>query len=427
MEVRRRKIKTSRLMILVGAIVIVLFAIFLLFKAIVPDTYSVYRNISSENKLANETKIESEIKVGETLFTAYYYPVFEEESFNQEIMAYLDEIKKTPINEVDDVHLLDYQSSLVNDQFINVQFTFTALDEEGKELSKSEQIFNYDKKEMKKVEVKDLFRLNYLKQLQASAKNQLGQEVEATTDTLTRFIMEEKGVRFFLPDNQSFVFEYEANKRYVKVVNPTIPSLAPSEVIQPIERVIDPSKPMVAFTFDDGPTPGLTENLVDEFARYDGVATFFQLGSRIEMYPDTTKYVYENGGEIGNHSYDHPSLGVDDVALIEQQVFDTQDIVFKLLGDEIKLLRPTFGAISPTLTATIDMPMILWTIDTLDWKSRDMNSIINIIEPQITDGSIILMHDLYGSTVDAVKYLLPILSSRGYQFVTMSELLEYRP
>lgn len=424
---KTRKINFARLGIVLVAFLIIVFALFQLFKGLMPQRYAAYRSVDKANKLANETKIVNEINEGEMAFSSMNYPLFENEELNKEIKVIVDDFKKEPIDDTkEEIHFLDYQSALIGEQYVSLHFTYQILDTEENVLKNTHKTLNYDLSENKVMELKEMLRIDYLDQLQKEAKKQINVNLEANEESFGSFTLEEAGIRFYTSDfSQSFLFNYQDNIRYIQLVNPKIPSLAPADAKKQPKRTLDPNKPMVAFTFDDGPNPGLTEKIVDLFDQYDGRATFFQVGSRIEQYPETTKYIYEHGSELGNHSYSHKSLATDDVELIKQQVYDTQDIVFKLLGHEIATVRPTFGAISPTLESTIHQPLIIWTIDSLDWKSRNMTNIVSEVEPRVRDGSIILMHDLYDSTYEAVQYLLPILSERGYQFVTMSEYLEY--
>lgn len=424
---KKRKLNYARLAIVLVAFLIIVFALFQLFRGLLPNKYAAYRNVEKSNKLADETEIVNEINEGDMAFSSINYPMFENETLNEEIKKIVAEFKKEPIDDTkEEIHFLDYQSNMIGEQYISVHFTYQILDKEEVVIKSNHKTLNFDLTENKVMSLKDILRIDYLDQLQKEAKKQLNVDLEATAENFEAFILEETGIRFYMSDfTESFLFNYQDNIRYLKLDNALIPTLAPENVVKQPKRKLDPNKPMIAFTFDDGPNPGLTEKIVDLFDQYQGRATFFQVGSRIEQYPETTRYVYEHGSEIGNHSYSHQSLATDDVEAIKQQVYDTQDIVFKLLGYEIATLRPTFGAISETLEKTIDMPMIIWTIDSLDWQSRKMTNIVSEVEPRVKDGSIILMHDLYETTYDAVAYLLPILSERGYQFVTISEYLEF--
>ena len=191
-------------------------------------------------------------------------------------------------------------------------------------------------------------------------------------------------------------------------------------------RDIDLNKPMVALTFDDGPNKNTTTPILDTLAEYNGVATFFVLGNRVSNNGILLNRMISEGSEIGNHSYNHKQLTTVSSSEVKSQINKTQDAVMKVVGTKPVVMRPTYGSYDNILKSQIKMPMILWSIDTLDWKSKDPKAIATHVLDNIEDGDIVLMHDIYSSTADAVKIIVPELISRGYQLVTVSELYELR-
>lgn len=192
-------------------------------------------------------------------------------------------------------------------------------------------------------------------------------------------------------------------------------------------RYIDPSKPMVALTFDDGPDVQVDGVLMDELEKVNGRATFFVVGQRVEKFPEDIKNTVERGHEIGNHSYDHDihlsSKGQD---YIRNEFDKTDDAIEKAAGVRPALVRLPGGNISNDVKAVVKKPLIFWSIDTEDWRSRDAEKTQNTILSQIKDGDIVLMHALYLSTAQACKTVIPELHARGYQLVTVSELIHFR-
>ena len=192
-------------------------------------------------------------------------------------------------------------------------------------------------------------------------------------------------------------------------------------------RYIDPSKPMVALTFDDGPDVQVDGVLMDELEKVNGRATFFVVGQRVEKFPEDIKNTVERGHEIGNHSYDHDihlsSKGQD---YIRNEFDKTDDAVEKAAGVRPALVRLPGGNISNEVKAVVKKPLIFWSIDTEDWRSRDAVKTQNSILSQVKDGDIVLMHALYLSTAQACKTVIPELHARGYQLVTVSELIHFR-
>ena len=190
-------------------------------------------------------------------------------------------------------------------------------------------------------------------------------------------------------------------------------------------RTIDPNKPMIALTFDDGPAVGTTR-ILDALEANGQAATFFVVGSNARIYQETIARADELGCEIGNHTYNHPNLTRCTVSEIQSEINSTNDYIRSATGHNATVMRPPYGANNETVRQTVGLPLILWSIDTRDWETRNTQSTINNVLNNVRDGDIILMHDIHASTVDAAVYLIPELVSRGYQLVTVSELAEYR-
>ncbi len=192
-----------------------------------------------------------------------------------------------------------------------------------------------------------------------------------------------------------------------------------------IKRVIDPDQPMVALTFDDGPGK-YTPALLDCLEKNNGAATFFVLGQLANTYPDVIKKASEIGCEVANHTWDHlnaTSAGAEKTA---ESVRRTSDAVRELIGKGTALYRPCYGAYNKDVLSAVNLPAIMWSIDTLDWKTKDADATYNAVTTKVYDGAIILMHDIHEATVNAALRIIPKLTEEGYQLVTVSELLEYR-
>lgn len=186
------------------------------------------------------------------------------------------------------------------------------------------------------------------------------------------------------------------------------------------KQMIDPDQPMVALTFDDGPGKR-TNEVLDVLERYDAHATFFMLGQNVSRYKDEVKRMKEIGCELGNHSYDHTSLASLDASGVKKQISETNREIKKITGSAATVMRPPYGAINDTVKDNVGMPMILWNIDTLDWKTRDAKKTIQA-GMKAEDGDVILVHDIHSETVDAVIKLIPKLEQAGFQLVTISEM-----
>ena len=190
-------------------------------------------------------------------------------------------------------------------------------------------------------------------------------------------------------------------------------------------RKIDKNKKMVALTYDDGPsiyTPRILKTLKEN----NSVATFFVVGNRVPMYSDTVKKAYDMGCEIGNHTYEHKSLPNLSETEVKRQISKTNKEVKKAIGEKPVIMRPTGGATNTNIKKWVGMPSIIWSVDRLDWKTRNADSTRRAVLNRVKDGDIVLMHDLYSATATASETIIPELVRRGYQLVTVSELAECR-
>lgn len=187
-------------------------------------------------------------------------------------------------------------------------------------------------------------------------------------------------------------------------------------------RYIDPSRPMVALTYDDGPQASVGNRIMDCLAQYGGKATFFMVGERVPSYATEVRRMVAEGHEVANHTMNHKYLQKLGAAEIQSQVNQCNDIIQSVCGVRPTLMRLPGGNSNATVKANTHMPMIQWNIDTLDWKTRNADKTVAAVLDHVKDGDIVLMHELYSQTGDASLRIIPELVNRGYQLVTVSEL-----
>lgn len=189
-------------------------------------------------------------------------------------------------------------------------------------------------------------------------------------------------------------------------------------------RALDLSKPMVALTFDDGPAE-YDRRILTALEAAGGRGTFFLVGKNIAARRDIVRRMAEGGHEIGNHSWSHPSFSKLSEKEIRFQIQKTNEEISSAAGSPARLVRPPYGALGgqakPTLAA-MGYAASLWSIDTLDWKTRNADRTVSAVLNQVKDGDVILMHSLYAQSAEAVERMAPELVRRGYQLVTLSEL-----
>ncbi len=192
-----------------------------------------------------------------------------------------------------------------------------------------------------------------------------------------------------------------------------------------INRKIDKSKKMIALTFDDGPNYN-TSKVIDVLNKYDIKATFFVLGSRAINNKNILKKMADSGMEIGNHTYNHLLLTKYDENKIRSEIEDTSEVIYSATKKRPKLLRPSYGSVNNKIKKVANMPIIIWDIDTLDWKYHNSKRITSRVVNKVRDGDIILMHDIYSASLNALSNIIPILQDNGYEFVTIDELFYYK-
>lgn len=191
---------------------------------------------------------------------------------------------------------------------------------------------------------------------------------------------------------------------------------------------VDPTKPMVALTFDDGPS-AVTARILDSLEANGARATFYMVGNRIGSYQSTVQRMQALGCELGSHTWNHTYLTRLSQEGIHGNLNQLDSTLQTVTGTRSVTMRPPGGFINDSVQsalASYGQPAVMWSIDTLDWKTRNAQSTVNSVLNNVRDGDIILMHDLYGATADAAAVLIPELMNRGYQLVTVSELAACR-
>lgn len=201
----------------------------------------------------------------------------------------------------------------------------------------------------------------------------------------------------------------------------------PEELI-PVEHLVLPEekkteKKRIALTFDDGPHPIYTPQMLELLKEEQVPATFFLLGENVELYGDVVKEIAKEGHLIGNHTYHHvqvTSLSLEEAC---KEIQETSDLIEELTGTGTQYVRPPFGTWNEELEERLNMIPVMWSIDTKDWTTQNVDWIVRETVKHAEDHDIILMHDSYQSTVEAVKRVIEQLEAEGFEFVTVDEII----
>lgn len=179
----------------------------------------------------------------------------------------------------------------------------------------------------------------------------------------------------------------------------------------------------IALTFDDGPRKGTTDRLLDGLRERGASATFFVVGEEAAANLELVKRMKAEGHQIGNHTWSHVRLEDAPQKNAQQEIEKTEALLTELLGPGEYWLRPPYGLISQETAKLLKVPMVKWSVDPRDWESRDTAKVVQAVLKDVKSNSIILLHDIYPTSVDAALKIVDALQNEGYCFVTVEELL----
>lgn len=425
-------------------------------KTYVKENYGDLIEINKDGKDIGEPK--SKIDYDKNILVAAHYPSLGNKEIDSDIentvKSYIDTFKEEnkdydakELANMKTLHI-DYETSGYKDKVNSIKFK---IDENNKDERIKTTVYRLD--DAKKLSLNDFLIDESLPYISSQAIGQFA-SIDSTKKLMEdkdivnslkndiknyiNFMVDDKGVELVLPQiskEESVFIAMDDIEMYMKVDPKDFTELSKEEIDEKIANAerghkirpgLDPNKPMVALTYDDGPSANATAAILDKLREHNSAATFFVLGQNASIHKDLIKRMADEGHEIGNHSYSHKQLTKLSVEGLNKEVNDTQKIISDIVGYEPALLRPTYGAINDTVKNHVPMPLMLWSIDTLDWKYRNADRVTSSILNNVKDGDIVLMHDLYDSTKDASLRVIPELVNKGYQLVTLSEMYELK-
>lgn len=393
----------------------------------------------------NNEQVDTIIEEHENIIIAINTPTTGIKKLDKVVSKYTQDKYKNFVKNYQNVKILnqkselniDYTYSLVNERYISIAIYEFVNSSSLAHPINSIKTFIYDKKSKDFLSIKDIVKDD--EKLLTTIKDYLYKEYK---DCLLNNKIKLSDLKYFVLNDQSITFFFNPAtiaSSSCGIITITIPT---SELPLSIKieennkknelptynektKTIDPNKPVVALTFDDGPSK-YTKKIVDFLKENDASATFFILGNKVAIYEQTLITMIENGNEIGNHSYSHKWLTKLSEVELKNQIEKVQTITKERLNYTPKYLRPTYGGINKKLRSNTDLEIVLWNVDTMDWKIKNSDKIASRAISKVKNGDIILMHDTYERTFEAVKKIVPELKKQGYQFVTVSELKEYQ-
>ena len=275
--------------------------------------------------------------------------------------------------------------------------------------------------------------------LSEKAYPQLKKLLAPAPESFEQFVLDGNTLRFYYPPgggDQPNSFEVPLTQlrallrpRFAAALPPPPPELktwpisehAPKPDVNGLKE-----KKLIALTFDDGPHPQNTPKLLNILKKEDVRATFFVLGSMAKDSPGILQRAAAEGHQIASHTYSHKNLTKLSADKLKHEIDDTDAVIASIVGYAPSAMRPPYGSYNKTVSAAAHTPLILWSIDPWDWKYRNAEKVSKAVISKAADGDIILLHDLYASTVEAARIIIPALKAKGFTFVTVDELLALR-
>jgi len=190
-----------------------------------------------------------------------------------------------------------------------------------------------------------------------------------------------------------------------------------------ISDQLEVTQKKIAITFDDGPHPSYTEQLLDGLKERGVRATFFVTGEHASLHPDIIKRMSEEGHQIGNHTYSHMQLGSSNREAFKDELIKTNQVIKDITGEDVIYVRPPYGTWDKSLEIELNMFPVLWNVDPLDWCTSDASCIVRNTVAKVGENDIILLHDYYDTSVTAALQIIDELQKEGYIFVTVDEIL----
>ena len=399
--------------------------------------------------------------------TDYYdlkidYPEFDNKKIKEKVMAYIDKQKKAFINDVnasmniETIGKYDFNLSVTSSErnditYVNmITYSYTG----GAHYIRDDYSIYWDNSSKTFIDLKYFFideegfkeitKLAYYYVINLGKKENknfdelwVKRGTDPTIDNYRHFKFTDNGLEIMFPPYQvsswadgqiNIIIPYEEINQYLK--EQYRDNTKDKTVVKELPEVRDLSqfkdKKLIAFTFDDGPSTKNTNLLLDNLDKYNARVTFFVLGSRIDNNKEVLKKAYLQGNDIGSHTYNHRNLNLlSDIEIIAE-IKKTNDKIKEIIGIDTNLIRPPYGNLTNHRKELVKMNVILWDVDPLDWKYKNKKRVAKEIIEHAHDGAIILLHDIYKSSVEGALLAMDELDKQGYAFVTITEMAQLK-
>ena len=373
------------------------------------------------------------------------YPKTSSKVFNQSVKdtihktrdQYLKDMEKLLHNKDHNVGNLTISNKIIvhKKNYYSFVLTQTITNGTGSK-QKSVKTFLYDQKNNKQILLQDIVpSQKSLPTLANAVKKEMSKDKELKNlmqTTLIKNATKPIWVNFtnYSLTNSTLTIYYDSgtlskNIKTIKTVHIPLSSIN-NILVQPykvkVKKTVKKPTKVVALTFDDGPSNTVTPKILKVLKKHHAKATFFMVGNQVNAHPKMAKQVFDEGHEIGNHSYSHANLKQLSNAKIKSQLSRTNKAIKKATGHNPTLFRPPYGSVDNRVRAQTKLPTILWSVDTRDWEHRNSKKLLSYVKKYTYPGAIVLMHDIHMPTANGLDNVLTYLEKQGYTFVTVSEL-----
>lgn len=409
-----------------------------------------------------DTKVGEHNKIKKEKYYTYKisYPVVGYKDLDTKIMTYIKDMKESFTKKAEtDKPKEPYELTIsyAKHKYKDITFLeFTAHQYTGgNHYSRMEKSYYFHDKEKKQMRFQDFFLedKDYLQEVSKYAKQEVlsyaaskektfdeawvSKGTSEKEDNFKHFYLDEKGLTIIFPPYQvstwadgeiRVTIPFSKINRYLKKEyrgaikeGEALPDITRPKIN--LESVKD--KKLMAITFDDGPSHNTTR-LLDELKKRDARVTFFVLGNRVNQFQEQVRRAYSEGHLVASHTYSHLNLIKLPDAALTNEISRANEEIEKITGDKPLYLRPPYGSTNAKVKQVADMYTILWNVDTLDWKHRNADTVYQNIMNHAKDGAIVLLHDLYATSVDGALKAIDALQEQGYAFVTVEEMIKLR-
>lgn len=451
---KRKGIK--RITIVIWVIVLIFIVISIFAYLYIHSSNPIYQNPNVLNEVGTKNDL---FEKNENNYVSVFYPSFDSPRVDEIIKNKVDERvrkfkdKNTEYAELTNTTKADlkigYQSFKVTEDVASVLLTVYERQPFKEEYSSEYYTFLFDLKNDKQIFLSDIFKgryLNYIsslveKYITVATKDSdivyemMREALCPTTDNFSNFVLKDDRMIFYFKKDKftnsevagryAVEISYDEMKGYFRRGYLECKTNQEDYLYDQINGPVDDRLPTVVITFDDGPGKN-TQKVVDILREHNAVASFFMLGERINyVEPEVLMNLIMEGSSIDSHSYSHADFKKLSAEQIQKEIQDTTIAIYNATEYNIRFFRPPYGSYNEYVKENAFFPFILWSVDPRDWDTDNPDVVYENVMNNVSDGDVILLHEIHDSTIEALPRILEELNNRGYQIVTIEEMVDY--